>query len=71
MTCRAELSKLQRMACVIITGAKRTAPMAEINILLGLLPLHLQLEGEARAGIFRLYYSDPWKPKSEGLAKHT
>jgi hypothetical protein len=54
-TSRAELSKLQKLACLGITGAMRTAPTAAIQVLLGLLPLHLQLETEARAGIYRLY----------------
>jgi hypothetical protein len=40
-TNRAELSKLQRMACLGITGAMRTAPTAAIEVLLGLAPLHL------------------------------
>jgi hypothetical protein len=44
----------------------KTAPIAAIEILLVLPPLHLQLEVEARAGIYRLYCSDQWKPKSEG-----
>jgi hypothetical protein len=50
---RPGLSKLQRMACSSTTGAMRTAPTAEIEVLLGLPPLHLQLEAEARAGIYR------------------
>jgi hypothetical protein len=44
----------------------RADPVAAIEVLLGLPPLHLQLEAEARAGNYRLYYSDHWKPKSEG-----
>jgi hypothetical protein len=35
-TSRAELCKLQRMACLGITGAMRTAPTAGIEVLLGL-----------------------------------
>jgi hypothetical protein len=65
-TSRAELSKLQRMACLGITGAIRTAPTAAIEVLLGLSPLHLQLEVEARAGIYRLHCSEQWRPKSKG-----
>jgi hypothetical protein len=66
-TSRAELSKLQRVACLAITGAIRTAPTAAIEVLLGLPPLHLQLEAEARAGIYRLHCSEQWKPKSKGF----
>jgi hypothetical protein len=63
-TSRAELSKLQRMACLGITGAM-TAPTAAIEVLLGLPPLHLQLEADARAGIYRLHCSEQWKPKTK------
>jgi hypothetical protein len=45
----------------------RTAPTAEIEVLLGLPPLHLQLEAEGRAGIYKLYCNDQWRPKSEGF----
>jgi hypothetical protein len=48
-----------------ITGAVRTVTTAEIELLLGLRPLPLQLEAEARAGIYRIYCSDQWKPKTE------
>jgi hypothetical protein len=66
-TSRAELSKLQRMACLGITGAIRTAPTAAFEVPLGLPPLHLLLEAEARAGIYRLHCSEQWKPKSKGF----
>jgi hypothetical protein len=45
-----------------ITGAMRTAPT---EVLLGLPPLHLQVE--AKIGNYRLRCSDQWKPKSEGF----
>jgi hypothetical protein len=38
-----------------------------MEVLLGLPPLYLQLEVEAKAGICRLYCNDQWKPKSEGF----
>jgi hypothetical protein len=65
-TSKAELSKLQTMACLGITGAMITAPTAAMEVLLGLLPLHLQLEAEAKTGIYRLYCNNQWKHKSEG-----
>jgi hypothetical protein len=37
-TSQAELSKLQRVACLGITGVMRTAPTAAMEVLLGLLP---------------------------------
>jgi hypothetical protein len=66
-TSKAELSKLQRMACLGIDGSMKTAPTTAIEVLIGLLPLHLQLEAEAIAGIYRLYCSDQWKRKSDGF----
>jgi hypothetical protein len=48
-TSKAELSKLQRLACLGITGAMRTSPTAALEILLGLPPLHLQMEAEFKA----------------------
>jgi hypothetical protein len=53
------------MACLDITGAMRTAPTAAIEVLLEVPQLHLQLEAEAKAGIYSLYCSDQWEPKSE------
>jgi hypothetical protein len=47
-TSQAQLSKLQRMASVGITGAITTAPTTAMEVLLGLPPLHLQAEVEAR-----------------------
>jgi hypothetical protein len=63
-TCRAKLSKLQRLACLGITGAMKTAPTAAIEVLLGLPPLHLAMEAEAQAGIYRLSCNEQWKPKT-------
>jgi hypothetical protein len=46
-TSQAELIKLQRMVCLGITGAMRTAAM---EVPFGLPPLHLQVEAEAKRG---------------------
>jgi hypothetical protein len=53
------------MACLGITGAMRTAPTAAMKVLLGLPPLYLQVEIEARIGNYRLRCNDQWKPKLE------
>jgi hypothetical protein len=45
----------------------RTAPTAAMEVLLGLPPLHLQVEVEARISNYRLRCNDQWKPKSEGF----
>jgi hypothetical protein len=54
------------MAYLGITGAI-TAPTAAMEVLLGLPPLHLQVEAEARIGNYRLRCNVQWKPKSEGF----
>jgi hypothetical protein len=48
-----------------ITEEMRTAPTAAMEDLLGLSPLHLQVEAKARIGNYRLRCNDQWKPKSE------
>jgi hypothetical protein len=61
---QARLSKLQRLACLGVTGAMRTAPTAAIEVFLGLPPLHLKIEAEALAGIYRLSCNEQWRLKS-------
>jgi hypothetical protein len=51
---RTELSKIQRLACLVFTGAMKTTPIAAMEVLLGLHPLHVMIEAEAQAGIYRL-----------------
>jgi hypothetical protein len=51
---RTELSKLQRLVCLAITGAMKTTPTAAMEVLLGLPPLYMMIEAEAQAGIYRL-----------------
>jgi hypothetical protein len=62
-TSQAKLSKLQRLAYLGITGTMRMAPTAAIEVLLGLPPLHLKIEAEARTGIYRLCCNEEWKPE--------
>jgi hypothetical protein len=59
-----KLSKLQKVACLGVTGAMRTAPTAAIEVLLQLTPLHLKTEAEAWPGIYRLACNKQWRPKS-------
>ena len=42
------------MACIGITGAFRTTPTAALEVAIGLTPLPLWIEGEARASYFRI-----------------
>jgi hypothetical protein len=53
-TSQAEFTKLQRMACLGITGTIRTAPTAAKEVHLVLPPLHLQVEAEAKIGHYSL-----------------
>jgi hypothetical protein len=66
-TSQAELSKLQRMACLGITGAMRSARTAAMVVLLGLPPLHLQMEAEAKVDNYSLRCNEQWRPESEGF----
>jgi hypothetical protein len=51
-----------------MTGTMRTASKASMEVLLGLPPLHLQVDAEAKVGNYRLCSSNQWNPKSEGFA---
>jgi hypothetical protein len=61
---RTELSKTQRLGCLAITEVMKMAPTAAMDILLGLPPLHVMIEVEAQAGIYKLMCNQQWKPKS-------
>jgi hypothetical protein len=52
---KVELNTFQKMLCLGNTAAKTTVPTAEVKVPILLLPLHLQLEVEAKAVIYRLY----------------
>jgi hypothetical protein len=51
---RAELSTLQRLACLAVTGAMKMTPAAVMVVLLGRPPLHVIIQEQALAGIYRL-----------------
>jgi hypothetical protein len=55
------------MSCLRITGGIRTAPISAMEALLGLPPLHLQVEAETKAGNYKLRCNDQWKPKFESF----
>lgn len=54
ITCRAKLSKLQRLACTSITGAMASTPTMAIEALLNLSPLHIFIAAEAKSSVYRL-----------------
>jgi hypothetical protein len=67
---RTELSKIQILACLAITGVMKMTPTAAMGVVLGLPPLHVMTEVEAKAGIYRLMCNQQWKPKSTNFG-HT
>jgi hypothetical protein len=55
-----KLSKVQRLACLGITGALRTTPTGATEALVGLPPLDLVIQGEARSTEHRLWSLGCW-----------
>jgi hypothetical protein len=53
------LKKLQRISCLAICGAMNTTPRAAVEGL-----LHVIIEMELQAAIYRLMCNHQWKPKS-------
>lgn len=49
-----KISRIQRLACLGITGAIKTTPTAALETLLDLPPLDIFIKGEARMGAYRL-----------------
>jgi hypothetical protein len=66
---RTEFSKLQRLACLVKTGVIKMTPQAAMEVLLGLLPLHVT-EEEAQVRIYRLMCTQQWRPKTTNFG-HT
>lgn len=54
ITIQNTLYKLQRLACVSITGAMRTSPTAALEAILDLTPLHTIVERDADKALHRL-----------------
>jgi hypothetical protein len=65
---RTELSKLQRLTCLVVTGMMRMTPTAATEVLLGLPLLHVMIEAEAQARVYRLMCIQQWKLKSIDFA---
>ena len=66
---RAMLTHVQRVACLSITGALRTAPTAALETLLDLSPLDLHILGEATVTAVRLHQAGKWRRLID--ARHT
>jgi len=59
-TAKRKLSKVQRLACLGITGAICMTPMGAMETLVGLPPLDLVIQGEARSAAHRLWSLGCW-----------
>jgi len=59
-----ELSKLQKLTCLAITGVMKMTSAAAVEVLLELSPLHVMTEEEAQAEIYRLMCTQQRKLKS-------
>ncbi|XP_054281228.1 uncharacterized protein LOC128998898 [Macrosteles quadrilineatus] len=55
------LQKIQRVACLSITGAMRGTPTAALEVVLNLPPLDIIVKGEARMAAYRMACSGNWK----------
>ena len=53
-TARQNLCKVQRLACICITGAMRTCPTAAMEVILDLTPLHIVVGSYANATMIRM-----------------
>jgi ribonuclease HI len=58
-----KLNHLQRLGLLAMTGAMSTTPTAALECLCGLTPLHIFVEAEARAELFRLKIWGHFKPQ--------
>jgi len=57
---KSKLSKVQRLACLGITGAFQTTPTSAMEVLVCLPPLDLVIQGEARSTAHRLWGLGCW-----------
>lgn len=64
----AELQKVQRLACLFITGALRSTPTKALEVFLNLAPLDIFCQGSAAKSGIRLQASGFWKSRPYGHA---
>jgi hypothetical protein len=64
-TTKIQLGRIQRMACLAVTGAMKSTPTAAMEALLNLTPLDLLIMAEVRTALYRLHIlKQPGVPKS-------
>jgi hypothetical protein len=65
-TTKTQLGRIQRIACLAITGAMKSTPTAAMEVLLNLTPLNLLIMAEARMALYRLHmFKQPVDLKTE------
>jgi len=65
-TAKTQLGKIQRMACLAITGAMKSTPTATMEILLNLTPFDLVILAQTRMALYRLHtLKEPANAKAE------
>lgn len=57
-----KLTRIQRTACMMVTGAFRSTPTAAMECLLGLAPLHLVIRSTARMTTYRFIQTACYEP---------
>jgi hypothetical protein len=65
-----ELSKIQKLGCLAITGAMKVTPRAAMEVLVGFPALHVMTEAEAQTGVYRIMCTQQWRPKYTNF-RHT
>lgn len=60
-TCK-ELTKIQRLACLAVTGAMRSSPTTALATMLNLSPLNVVIKKEAALAAYRLLEQNKYKP---------
>ncbi len=61
-----QLGRVQRLACLCITGAVRTTPTAAMEVLLALPSLHIHIRMEAMATSYRMSTVNQWNKGNVG-----
>jgi len=69
ITMSKQLTHVQQLVCLYITGAMRTTPTAAMELLVGLVPLPTFIQQEAMMAYYRLRAASQWIPGGGERAK--
>jgi ribonuclease HI len=62
-----KLTKVQRLACLSVTGVMTSTPTAALEVLLSLSPIGLFVEEQARLTVARLYRNGHWEATGRSM----